>query len=620
MAAILDTDNHIVMDNEGDDRLWGAMYPTLVQNGSAGDETLTGGDGWNLIAGRGGNDTIYGGTGDDYLVGGTGADEIHGGGGHDRAIYSSANAGVNVSLENGVVGSGGEAEGDRLYDIDDLDGTYFDDSLTGNDLHNEILASAGDDHIYGKGGDDLLWGGAGADVIDGGDGYDTVTYMGPDSGVTVSLATGVVSGGEAEGDKLFNIEALKGSFYDDRLTGDAANNGIDGGYGNDTIDAGAGNDTIDSGWGGADLIDGGAGDDTVSYSGHFADYTISRTGSTYTVVDNRPKSFEDYRVTDTITNVEFFQFADAALSAADLVPAAGTLSVVNSNGISSLSLTGQSAGATVVYEVSADSGQTWSNTGADLSTLTKGSYEVRAVVTDGHGNSATNDTISIIVGTTGNDMIVSNAGEAEILRGRAGNDTYVVNNAGDTVDEGGATSTDTVQASISFSLMKSAHILGSVENLTLKGAGTIDGTGNALDNLLIGNTGANVLNGGAGNDVLNGGAGKDTLTGGAGKDTFLFNTALNATTNIDKITDFSVKDDTIHLENAVFTALKATGTLAAAAFHIGAAGHDASDRIIYNPKTGALIYDSNGSAAGGAIQFATLGHGLHLTNADFVVV
>ena len=60
--------------------------------------------------------------------------------------------------------------------------------------------------------------------------------------------------------------------------------------------------------------------------------------------------------------------------------------------------------------------------------------------------------------------------------------------------------------------------------------------------------------------------------------------------------------------------------LARGTFYIGDAAHDATDRIIYNPATGALIYDSNGDAAGGATQFATLDTGLSLTRADFEIV
>ena len=81
----------------------------------------------------------------------------------------------------------------------------------------------------------------------------------------------------------------------------------------------------------------------------------------------------------------------------------------------------------------------------------------------------------------------------------------------------------------------------------------------------------------------------------------------------------NVGDDTIELENAVFTGL-ATGVLAAGAFHIGAAAADGDDRIIYNDVTGALIFDADGSGAGAATWFATLTTGPSPTNEDFVVV
>ncbi len=109
----------------------------------------------------------------------------------------------------------------------------------------------------------------------------------------------------------------------------------------------------------------------------------------------------------------------------------------------------------------------------------------------------------------------------------------------------------------------------------------------------------------------------DTLTGFGGSDTFRFTTALGAS-NVDTLTDFNVAADTIHLENAVFTGLP-TGALAADAFHTGAAAADAEDRIVYNKTTGALIFDANGNALGGAVQFAKLTAGLAMTNADFFV-
>ncbi|MCV3244136.1 calcium-binding protein, partial [Mesorhizobium sp. ZC-5] len=98
-----------------------------------------------------------------------------------------------------------------------------------------------------------------------------------------------------------------------------------------------------------------------------------------------------------------------------------------------------------------------------------------------------------------------------------------------------------------------------------------------------------------------------------------FNTALNAAANVDAIFDFSVPADTIMLENTIFSTL-AAGVLAASAFHIGAAAADALDRIIYNAATGALSYDSDGTGAAAATQFATLSTGLAMTNADFFVV
>ena len=73
-------------------------------------------------------------------------------------------------------------------------------------------------------------------------------------------------------------------------------------------------------------------------------------------------------------------------------------------------------------------------------------------------------------------------------------------------------------------------------------------------------------------------------------------------------------------DNAVFTALTTTGTLAATAFRTGAGAGDANDRIIYNDTSGALLYDADGTGPTAAIQFAKVTVGLVLTNADFVVV
>jgi Ca2+-binding RTX toxin-like protein len=173
------------------------------------------------------------------------------------------------------------------------------------------------------------------------------------------------------------------------------------------------------------------------------------------------------------------------------------------------------------------------------------------------------------------------------------------------VIEANGQGTDKVNSSVSFNLAGQY-----IENLTLTGSAHISGTGNSLANTITGN---------AGNNVLNGSTGKDTLTGAAGADHFFFSTALGAS-NVDRVTDYSVASDTIRLENSIFTAIGAPGTLAASAFRIGAAAADAADRIIYNSATGALLYDADGSGAGAARQFATLDDGLALTRSDFLIV
>ena len=101
---------------------------------------------------------------------------------------------------------------------------------------------------------------------------------------------------------------------------------------------------------------------------------------------------------------------------------------------------------------------------------------------------------------------------ADQMFGGTGNDTYVVDNVGDVVNETGGDGTDTVLSSVSFSLADAVHAIGSIENLTLTGTGAVNATGNALDNVLTGNSGANVLIGGVGADTVDGGGGVDTAS------------------------------------------------------------------------------------------------------------
>jgi Ca2+-binding RTX toxin-like protein len=129
------------------------------------------------------------------------------------------------------------------------------------------------------------------------------------------------------------------------------------------------------------------------------------------------------------------------------------------------------------------------------------------------------------------------------------------------------------------------------------------------------------ISGGAGNDTLNGGLGNDTLTGGIGNDTFIFNTALNSTTNRDTITDFSHNDDTIQLSKSVMTALGTLGTLSVNDFKLSTQTLDSSDRIIYNQTSGTLFYDADGNGSSAAVQIAIIGNlPTGIDNTDFVII
>ena len=126
---------------------------------------------------------------------------------------------------------------------------------------------------------------------------------------------------------------------------------------------------------------------------------------------------------------------------------------------------------------------------------------------------------------------------ADAMSGGLGNDTYFVDNAGDSVSEKTGEGVDTVNVTLT------SYTLGdNVENLTFIGGGAFTGTGNGLDNTILGGAGADTLNAGAGNDILVGG-GNDGMTGGAGSDSFQFFAGFGA----DTITDFTIGSDKLDI-------------------------------------------------------------------------
>jgi Ca2+-binding RTX toxin-like protein len=224
--------------------------------GSAHNDVLTGDADGNALTGGAGADVLKGLISDDYLDGGAGNDKLYGDDGSDWASYASAGSAVKVSLALGGAQNTLGAGFDTLFSIENLSGSKFNDTLTGNNAGNYLKGGAGMDTLNGAGGADTLDGGAGKDALNGGSGLDWASYESAGSAVKVSLATTAYQNtGGAGFDKFSSIENLIGSKFNDHLTGSAGGNRLSGGAGDDTI----------TGGGGTDILSGGAGNDTFVY-------------------------------------------------------------------------------------------------------------------------------------------------------------------------------------------------------------------------------------------------------------------------------------------------------------------------------------------------------------------
>jgi Ca2+-binding RTX toxin-like protein len=230
----------------------------------------------------------------------------------------------------------------------------------------------------------------------------------------------------------------------------------------------------------------------------------------------------------------------------------------------------------------------------------------------------------------GND-VVSGSGAADVLYGFAGADK-MNGGGGNDIVRGGA-GKDTLDGGVGVDLVDYSDktslvsvILNGSHFVTVKVGGVAEDAirnfegvvGGSRADRITGDAHANRLSGGIGNDTLDGKLGKDALAGGNGHDKFVFDTALGPA-NIDRIADFTHLIDKVVLAHGIFGTLGGPGMLAAAMFHVGAAAHDASDHIIYNPLNGGLFYDADGTGAAAAHRFATLTAGLALSHADFLV-
>jgi Ca2+-binding RTX toxin-like protein len=236
-----------------------------------------------------------------------------------------------------------------------------------------------------------------------------------------------------------------------------------------------------------------------------------------------------------------------------------------------------------------------------------------------------------IVGGVGNDLITGSftanalwgAGGSDTIEGGAGSDYLNGGDGGDTLSYRNS------DAPVTVNLNSGTAAGGHAQGDTVRRFESLLGSG--FGDTLSGNTGNNVINGGGGDDSINawhgndyifGGAGNDTLKGSLGADRFYFDTALNAVTNVDTITDFSPVDDFMMLDDGVFSAIGQLGYLAAERFASVSPGGNATNvnqRIVYEQSTGKLFYDADGSGSGMKIQFAQVMAGAALTALDFWV-
>lgn len=260
-----------------------------------------------------------------------------------------------------------------------------------------------------------------------------------------------------------------------------------------------------------------------------------------------------------------------------------------------------------------------------------------------------NNPVLSLVGNVGNDTLhgssrgdlLNGKAGADIMAGHVGNDRYYVDNAGDRIIELDGEGTDTIYASVSYTL-RAGQEVETIRAETLGGTTAISLAGNEYGQIIQGNAGSNklygyggndtlygyggadTLNGGDGNDKLYGGLGNDTLIGGNGNDIFVFDTEIGSG-NVDTITDFTNatgNNDIIYLENAIFTKLAATGALNAGFFTANTSGQavDANDYIVYDSDSGYLFYDADGNGDGARVHIATITGHPTLTAVDFLVV
>ena len=520
-----------------------------VFNGTPGIDVLQGGDENDVINGYDGDDTLSGGNGNDYITGGPGADTINGEGGFDTAAYVSSSVGVNVSVSG--TGSGGDAEGDVLSNIEVLRGSGQDDTLSGDATDNQLYGGDGNDTLNGGDGNDYFVGGAGGDAHNGGAGEgDFASYGGATAGVNANLG-GTGSGGDAAGDTYSGIEHLRGTDSNDTLTGNSGNNTILGANGSDTINGGAGDDFLIGGDGG-DSLNGGDGEDWGSWAGNNGAVVVNLATNSAT---------GGHAAGDTFSNLENLRGGEAndtlTGNAEDnvLVGAGGNDIIVGGDGNDGL------LGSEGMDNVQGGLGDDSLNGGDGADTLDGGdgidmvSYEgaPAAVVveisfqTATGGGSHGGDTLMNFEGAVGSDFDDTLHGDdgPNKFKGGPGNDTINGGDERDTVSY--SSHEDPVTVTVNSTGSSTGGAAGETDSL------------NAIENAI----------GGKANDIINGDNGRNTLSGRAGNDT------INGNGDVDTVSYESREEDfVIDLAAGSGTTAGESDTLISIEYAVGGEGND----------------------------------------------
>lgn len=253
------------------------------------DDNLSGGDGNDTLIGYAGNDQLSGGAGDDTFEGGLGADLIDGGansasaagpnaGDTVRYVRSAAAVTIDLNLATAQGGAAGaDSVGDILRQIENVVGSSFADTLTGDAADNRLSGLDGNDTILGGGGNDVLIGDGGNDTLSGSAGEDNLSGGDGDDTLQGGSERDILDGGDG-------TDTLSGDAGNDMLSGGAGNDTLIGGDGDDVLAGGDGNDTLQGG-ADADTLSGGLGNDALDGGAGNDRFALDRFSGSDTIVD-----------------------------------------------------------------------------------------------------------------------------------------------------------------------------------------------------------------------------------------------------------------------------------------------------------------------------------------------